>query len=166
MALAALAHAEEVVLMLAARMPHKEISQDELCRRLEWMKLLAGSDERISVATAAGGLYVEMVREARQVADIAEVGIVCGRDAAERAIGWDYGEGPGFTDQLKEFTLLVAPRMGRIKVEGPIASRIVELDLDENLQLLSSTEARGRFDAGERWEDIIPARIAAKISGF
>jgi hypothetical protein len=37
---------------------------------------------------------------------------MCGRDAAERIVGWDYGDGPPIQDQLNEFRLLVASREG------------------------------------------------------
>lgn len=163
MALAALDHAEEVVLTLAARMPHKEMAEGEVARRLEWMKLLAGADERISVAITNGGLFVEMAREARAAAGVDEVSIVCGRDAAERAIGWDYGDAPAFMEQLKEFTLLVAPRKRRLLVEDSLKPRIIELDLGARFQLQSSTEARERLAAGAAWEELVPERIAQRL---
>ncbi len=163
MALAALAHAEEVVLTLAARMPHKEIVEDEIARRLEWMRLLAEVDERISVALTGSGLFVEMARAARAAVQVEQVSIVCGRDAAERAIGWDYGSAPGFAEQLNEFTMLVAPRVGRMVVDDALRSCVVELHLEEAFQLLSSTEARQRIEAGARWEDLVPKRIAERL---
>ncbi|MBE0656532.1 MAG: hypothetical protein IH602_02525 [Bryobacteraceae bacterium] len=163
MALAALAHADEVVLTLAARMPHKQMASDEAARRLEWMRLLADCDQRVSVAMSDGGLFVEMAREARAASGVDEVSIVCGRDAAERAIDWDYGDSPGFEDQLKEFNLLVAPRLGHITVTGPLIERVTLLDLDERLQSLSSTETRRLIEAGAQWHDFVPERIAGLL---
>ena len=160
MALAALAHAEEVVLTLAARMPHKRMAADDAARRLEWMRLLADCDERVSVAVSEGGLFVEMAREARAASGVEEVSIVCGRDAAERAIGWDYGGAPAFGEQLREFTLLVAPRLGHIAIPEQMLGNVTLLDLDEQLQSLSSTEARRLIEAGARWQDLVPERIA------
>lgn len=160
MALAALAHADEVVLTLAARMPHKQMALDEVERRVEWMRLLAECDERVSVAVSDGGLFVEMAREARAASGIEQVSIVCGRDAAERAIGWDYGDAPTFEEQLREFTLLVAPRMGHIAIPEPMIGSVTLLDLDEQLQSLSSTEARLLIQKGTRWQDLVPERIA------
>ncbi len=164
MALAALAHADEVVLTLAARMPHKQLAAGETALRLEWMRLLAECDERVSVAVSDGGLFVEMAREARAASGVDEVSIVCGRDAAERAIGWDYGDAPAFSEQLREFSMLVAPRMGHIEVAGPLIERVTLLDLDEQLQSLSSTEARRRIETGAHWEEFVPAKIARRIS--
>ena len=163
MALVALDHADEVVLTLAARMPHKEMEPGEIERRLEWMRLLAEVDERISVALTGGGLFVDMARAAKAAAGVERVSIVCGRDAAERAMGWDYGDGAGFAEQLSEFTMLVAPRMGWLEVTETLAGRIVQIDLEEEFQQLSSTEARHRIAEGARWEDLIPARIAERL---
>lgn len=163
MALATLAHADEVVLTLAARMPHKQLAAGETALRLEWMRLLAECDERVSVAVSDGGLFVEMAREARAASGVDQVSIVCGRDAAERAIGWDYGDAPAFSEQLREFSMLVAPRMGHIEVAGPLIERVTLLDLDERLQSLSSTEARRLIEAGARWQDLVPDRIAEQF---
>lgn len=163
MALAALAYADEVALTLAARMPHKAMAAEEAARRLEWMRLLAECDQRVSVAVSDGGLFVEMAREARAAAGVDEVSIVCGRDAAERAIGWDYGDAPGFEEQLKEFTLLVAPRMGHIELAGPLVERVTLLSIDEQLQSLSSTETRRMIKSGARWQDLVPERIAEQL---
>ncbi len=163
MALAALAHADEVVLTLSTRMPHKSMDPAEVEQRLAWMRLLAEDDPRISVALCDAGLFVDMAREARTAAGVERVSIVCGRDAAERALLWDYGDLPGFGEQLSEFTLLVAPRLGKIEVGPTLAGRIEHLDLEEQFQALSSTEARQRMEAGERWEDLVPARIAARL---
>ena len=163
MAMAALSHADEVVLTLSTRMPHKAMDPAEVEQRLVWMRLLAEADTRISVALCEAGLFVDMAREARCAAGVEQVSIVCGRDAAERAISWDYGDAPGFAEQLTEFTLLVAPRLGQVEICPTLAERIVHLDLEEQFQLLSSTEARQRIEAGERWEDLVPARIAAML---
>jgi nicotinic acid mononucleotide adenylyltransferase len=163
MALAALSHADEVVLTLSMRMPHKAMEMAEAEQRLTWMRLLAEADPRISVALCDAGLFVDMAREARTAAGVEQVSIVCGRDAAERAFSWDYGDAPGFDEQLNEFTLLVAPRVGWIEISQALAERVVRLDLEEQFQLLSSTEARQRIDAAERWEDMVPARIAATL---
>jgi nicotinic acid mononucleotide adenylyltransferase len=166
MALAALDHADEVVLTLAARMPHKQMEAAEIERRLEWMRLLAEVDERISVALTGSGLFVDMARAARAAAGVERVSIVCGRDAAERAMGWDYGGGPGFDEQLNEFTMLVAPRLGWLAVDEALAGRVVQIELEEEYQLLSSTEARQRIEDGARWEDLVPARIAERLRAF
>ena len=61
---------------------------------------------------AEGGLFVEIAREARVHYPGAEIYLVCGRDAAERILTWDYGD-PEFAEKmLHEFGLLVAPRSG------------------------------------------------------
>ena len=160
MTLAALSHADEVVLALSTCMPHKSMEPAEVARRLEWMRLLAEDDDRISVAVFSSGLFVEMARDARRSSGIGEISIVCGRDAAERAFHWDYGDGPPFADQLNEFTLLVAPRSGHIDVPSPLVERIILLDLDRQLQSLSSTEARQRLVDGAAIEELVPGRIA------
>jgi len=165
MALAALAHANEVVLTLAVRMPHKAIGADEIGARLEWMRLLAEADDRISVATTVGGLFFEMAREARAATGIKHIGIVCGRDAAERAARWDYGDAPSFAVQLEEFTMLVAPRMGPMEAGDALKTHIIELELDAPAQLVSSTEARRLIAAGApEWKHLVPERIARRLA--
>src|SRR5690349_7898267 len=109
LARAALAHADEVVLVLPRVFPHKEYvgapfeaRAEMLCAALRW-------SEPISVASSDRGLFVEIAEECRDAygPDVA-LAFLCGRDAAERIAGWDYGRPDALAEMLRQFHLLVA----------------------------------------------------------
>ena len=48
---------------------------------------------RVSAAITEGGLFVEIAQECRAILGSGvQLAFVCGRDAAERMVTWDYGE--------------------------------------------------------------------------
>ncbi len=111
------------------------------------------------VETTDGGLFIEITREMRARERESEIYFVCGRDAAERILNWDYGE-PGFAERmLQEFGLLVAARQGEFTAPEPFAQRVIPLRLNGNFDDVSSTEVRRRIAAGEPWEDLVPEEI-------
>ena len=69
-------------------------------------------NDRLSAGVADGGLFVEIAREAREQYPGADIYLLCGRDAAERILTWDYGDPDFARKMLQEFKLLVAPRVG------------------------------------------------------
>lgn len=159
MALGALDHVEEVILTLPLAMPHKLLPDSEVRKRLAWLHALAASDPRLSVAVTRQGLLSGIARDARDTTGASRVAVLCGRDAAERALSWDYGGGPGFVQQMEEFDLLVAPRNGPFDAPESLRSRVTHIELDEALQRLSSTEARIRIECGLGVETIVPPAI-------
>jgi nicotinic acid mononucleotide adenylyltransferase len=156
MAHAALAVAEEVVWVLARAMPHKEMEGASFETRVRWMVWMASRHERFSAALSEGGLFVEMAREARAATGAGRVLVVCGRDAAERIVTWDYGTGEPIERQMEDFELLVAPRGGWYEPPERLAAGVHRLDLPAEFEEVSSTEVRRRMAAGEDWAELVP----------
>lgn len=159
MAEAALAHAPEVILVIARAMPHKAYEDPPFNRRAAWLRAICRSRAGFSAAVTEGGLFLEMAREARAATGAARVLVVCGRDAAERAVNWDYGGGPAIGEQLEEFELLVAPRGGPYEPPPALAARIHRLELPGGWEDVSSTEVRRRHARGESWRELVPEEM-------
>src|ERR1051325_5057741 len=113
LARAALSQVDEVVFVLPRVFPHKTYSGASFDERIEMLRAAVADNPAFSIATAEGGLFVEIARECRAAyGDGVTLSFLCGRDAAERIAGWDYGRPGAFPEMLREFELLVAPRSG------------------------------------------------------
>jgi nicotinate-nucleotide adenylyltransferase len=160
MAEAALAMVDEVLFALPRAFPHKEYTGSEFETRLEWLRAALAGYSRFSLAVTEGGLFVEIAREARTVYGAGtELLFLCGRDAAERIVGWDYGEGDGIHKQLEGFALVVAARGGVYEPPPQISNRVHALALPPGLDDVSSSEVRRRIRTGEPWRDLVPGSI-------
>src|SRR5947207_1957574 len=101
MAEAALSLADEVVFVLPRAFPHKEYSGAPFAARLAWLRAALAGNPRFSLAASDRGLFIDIAREAQAHYDPApELLVLCGRDAAERIVNWDYGEGEDIRKQL------------------------------------------------------------------
>lgn len=154
---------DEVLWVVPRKFPHKEYSGATLEQRLE---MLAASDlaEPCSIATSDGSLYFEIARECRShYSPSTRVYLLCGTDAAERILNWDYGR-PGVVDEmLNEVDLLVASRRRAFEAPAQYRDRITPLDLAEDFHLFSSTDVRERIRSGETWEHLVPREIVEKV---
>jgi nicotinic acid mononucleotide adenylyltransferase len=160
MAGAALAFAPEVALVLARAMPHKSYEGPSFDQRAAWLRALCASRPGLSAAATDGGLFLDIAREARAATGASRILLVCGRDAAERIVNWDYGPGiPPIAQQLDEFELLVAPRNGPFQPPPELAPRIHLLHLAPEWEHVSSTAARLQRTAGSAWDHLVPAEI-------
>jgi nicotinate-nucleotide adenylyltransferase len=160
MADAALATVDEVMFALPRAFPHKEYTGSEFGTRLEWLRAALAGYPRFSLAVTEGGLFIEIAQEARAVYGAGtELFFLCGRDAAERIVGWDYGEGDGIHKQLESFALLVAARGGVYEPPLEIRNRVHALALESGLDEVSSSEVRRRIRAGEPWRELVPGSI-------
>lgn len=139
--------------------PHKDFFGATLEQRLEMVRL-ATRDLECSVAPTAHGLFVEIAREYRERhGRDTRLFFLCGADAAERVIGWDYGE-PGFVERmLQELELLVAPRKGEYYPPDHLRKRVHALKMEDDHHSVSSTEVRERIARGEEWEYLVPESI-------
>jgi nicotinate-nucleotide adenylyltransferase len=161
---AALTMVDEVLFALPRRFPHKEYSGSEFEARLEWLHAALAGHPRFSLAMTEGGLFFEIAQEARAAyGGGTKLFLLCGRDAAERIVGWDYGEGKGIQKQLESFELLVASRGGVYEPPPQIRDRVRSLALPPELDDVSSSEVRRRIRAGERWRDLVPESITDLI---
>jgi nicotinic acid mononucleotide adenylyltransferase len=109
-------------------------------------------------------LFIEIARECRLEYGVGvELHFLCGRDAAERMIHWDYGEPSAIERMLDEFSLLVAARQGRYEAPGHLAHRIGELTVARDLDEISSTEVRERIRGAQAWEHLVPPAIHDEV---
>jgi nicotinate (nicotinamide) nucleotide adenylyltransferase len=160
---AAAAHVDEVLCVLPRELPHKPYFGATLEQRVELIEA-AGLPAAHAIGIADRGLFIEIAHECREHYG-AEAGLyfICGRDAAERVIGWDYGK-PGIHEEmLAEFDLLVAPRQGGYEPPPEWSGRVHELRVREDIGEVSSTEVRARIERGEPWEHLVPAAIAERV---
>jgi nicotinate-nucleotide adenylyltransferase len=155
---AALKTVDEVICVVPRVYPHKQFHGAALEDRIEMLRLAGG---QYRVETTAGGLFIDIARELRRTND--EISFICGRDAAERIIHWDYGEAGAIDKMLDEFSLLVAERGGAYQAPPHLRHRVRHLKLGADFSDISSTEVRRRIAAGEPWEHLVPAPIAAHV---
>ena len=161
LARAALAVADVVVFVLPRAFPHKPYAGAPFEDRVRMLLAAAAGEPRFAVAASAGGLFVEIARECVQAFPApARPAILCGRDAAERIVNWDYGEPGAFARMLHEFELLVAARGGAYTPPPGYARGISSLDLPGDLTAVSATEVRARIAAGEPFEHLLPPGVA------
>jgi nicotinate-nucleotide adenylyltransferase len=156
---AALTVVDEVVCVVPRSYPHKEFHGAALNQRVEMLRQASG---RYRVEVAAGGLYIDIARELQTRFPPSEMYFICGRDAAERILNWDYGEPRAIERILQEFQLLVAARQGELDPlpnhVHRMAHRVRALAM-ANFDEVSSTEVRRRIASGEPWEKLVPAPI-------
>ncbi len=164
LARAALASVDEVLFVLPRAFPHKAYAGASFEARARMLAAAVGDEPRFSIASADGGLFIEIARQCRQAygPDV-EVLILCGRDAAERAVNWDYGRLDAFLDQLREYRLLVAPRDGSYQPPPEFEDSIEALAAVEGCDEVSATEVRGRIRRGEPWEHLVPPPIVELV---
>jgi len=157
-------HVDEVLCVLPRTFPHKEYFGATLEQRLEMLALAEEGGLPYSVATSEAGLFLDIARECREhYGGGVQLPFICGRDAAERVLGWDYGR-PGVVEEmLREFQLLVAARQGEFEAPEQFRERIHRLQLRAGYDALSSTEVRERIARGDPWEHLVPETIVDRV---
>lgn len=157
---AALEWVDEVVFVLPRELPHKRYTGASFAERVEMLSACLDGAPAFSLASSQGGLFAEIAGECRQAyGPGAALRFLCGRDAAERAANWDYGQPGAFHEMLCGFDLLVAARGGFYQPAGDLAARVYPLRLDPGLEPVSATEVRRRVALGEPWEHMTPPAI-------
>jgi nicotinate-nucleotide adenylyltransferase len=162
---AAGAQVDELLCVVPSVLPHKDFFGATLEQRME---MLAALDDRAgvdcSIASSEKGLFIDIAHECREhYGPDTRLYFVCGRDAAERILGWDYGR-PGVVEEmLKEFELLVAARGGEFQPLVEFRHRVHPLDLRAAHDEVSSTEVRERITRGDPWEHLVPAAIVERV---
>lgn len=158
LAQAALEQVDEVVFVLPRVFPHKNYSGASFEDRLAMLRA-AATAPRFSIATADGALFIDIARECRVAyGEAVKLAFLCGRDAAERIAGWEYGRPGAFAEMLREFDLLVAPRDG-VYTPAPAFGDAVRCLAVEGVEAVSATEVRERARRGEPWEHMVPASV-------
>jgi len=149
---------DEVICIVPRAYPHKRFEGAGFEHRLAMLRV-AG----LPYTVTESGLFIDIARELRLARPEPEIYFLCGRDAAERVLHWDYGD-PGATERmLDEFGLLVAARQGRFDPPERWRGRVRALPVHGRFDEISSTEVRRRIAAGEAWEHLVPEPIVAMV---
>jgi len=157
LARAALDHLDRVLFVLPRHFPHKQYEDVPLAHRMEILISALQAEHRFSAAISDGGLFIEMVRECGpHYPEQTTIWMLCGRDAAERIVEWDYTDGPSLPQQLKEFGLLVAARQGDYIAPAHLRDHIRTLPLPTGYDHISATLIRRLIRNGEPWEHLVP----------
>jgi nicotinic acid mononucleotide adenylyltransferase len=156
---AARRHVDQVICVLPKALPHKEFHSATLDDRVAMLGALGAA-----VAISEAGLLMDIAREC---GDHFEAGtrlfFICGGDAAERIMNWDYGDGRTPAAVLRDFELLVAARGAPYVPPHEVRSRVHDLDLPPGYHAVSSTEVRDRIARGAAWEHLVPNEIVAHV---
>lgn len=157
LARAALSHVDEVVFVLPKLFPHKQYHGAPFAERVEMLRAAIEDEPAFSIASANGGLFLEIAAECRQAyGEDARLTFLCGRDAAERILNWDYGDPNAVTAMLRQFDLLVAARGGNLVTVLDFRHCVEILPLDGEFDHVSSTEVREQIAQGLPWEHLVP----------
>jgi cytidyltransferase-like protein len=155
---AALAVADAAIFALPSVLPHKEFTGATLEQRIDMLTRITRGNDRFGAALADGGLYIDIAREARLHFPDARIALLCGRDAAERIVAWNYGE-PGVIERmLDDFELLVASRHGSYQPPPHLRNAIRRFEAP-NLDEYSSTRVRDLVKEGGGWRGLTPEEI-------
>jgi nicotinate-nucleotide adenylyltransferase len=162
---AALGVVDEVVFVLPRQFPHKTYSGASLEQRMELLSLALAAHPRLSAAVSENGLFVEIAKECQDAygADV-RLSFLCGRDAAERIVNWDYGRPAAFTDMLRKFDLLVAARAGEYDPPQDVLASFCGLKLNGAFDHVSASEVRSRMANDEPWEHLVPEAARQRVS--
>ncbi len=157
-------HVDEVLCVLPRAFPHKQYFGATLEQRLEMLALAVDSGLGYSIASSEAGLFVDIARECREYyGNGVELKFICGRDAAERVLNWDYGREDAVEHMLQNFELLVAARQGEFQSPAPYGPRIHRLHMRPGYDAVSSTDIRERIARGESWEHLVPKEIIERV---
>jgi nicotinate-nucleotide adenylyltransferase len=159
---AALTRVDHVLFIVPRILPHKEFVGATFEERVNMLKTATADEDRWLVGTADGGLFVDIATEAKEHFPDADLWCVCGRDAAERIVNWDYGRPGAFAEMLNLFGLLVARRQGEYLPPEQFTHRIETLRMG-NFDEHSSTEVRERIQRGEPWKHLVPEPIVSEV---
>lgn len=155
---------DQVVFLVPRVLPHKAFEGASFDERVTMLQGALADDPAFAIASSEGGLVIEIARAFRAVCggDV-EIFVLCGRDAAERFVRWDYGELPSFSEQLREFQMLVASREGDYSVPLEYAGRIHCLEMPVGYDDDSSSAVRELIRDGGGWERLVPEGVARWI---
>jgi nicotinate-nucleotide adenylyltransferase len=161
---AALEHCDEILFVLPRALPHKDYGGVGFEDRLGLLQSVVETHPRFAAASSDGGLFLEIAEECREAygSDV-EIAFLCGRDAAERIVGWKYEREEMLAEMFGQFSLLVARRQGEYVAPLHLAARIRCLDIDLGWDAVSATQVRERIASGLEWRELVPEHIADDV---
>ncbi len=161
---AGLRELDQVIFVLPRNLPHKEYSGVSFEQRRELLLSAIRHEPRYTAAFPEAGLFIDIARELRpSVHHEAQLVFLCGRDAAERIVNWDYGSPGAFTRMLEEFHLWVASRNGDYLPPATLQSKIKAITPGIHCDHISATEVRERILRSEPWKELVPETIADEV---
>jgi nicotinate (nicotinamide) nucleotide adenylyltransferase len=167
LARAALSLVDEVVFVLPREFPHKAYVGAPFAQRVQMLQKATVGLPRLSIATSTHGLFVEIAQECREVyGENVRLTFLCGRDAAERIVNWDYGRPGAFLEMLRQFELLVAARDGEYAPPAEFRNAIRPLPLSGGFDDVSASEVRDRIARGKSWEHLVPSSVHRDVAAI
>lgn len=112
----ALQYVEAVYWILPASYPHKAWEGATMLQRERLLLQVTSARAEFGVAETEHGLFDQIAAEVRLSYPGSKLFFVCGRDAADRVLNWDYGDPEAIDRMLQGWSLLVAPRAGEPEV--------------------------------------------------
>ena len=148
---------DEVVFVLPRLFPHKHYSGASFEDRIQLLLDSTAMEESFSVASTSRGLFADIAAGCRDAYGTqVRLSFLGGRDAAERIVGWDYGERGAIAGMLRDFDLLVAARDGVYRPPEDVAQGVRQLAVGADIQAVSASGIRDRIAAGLPWEHLVP----------
>ena len=155
---------DQVVFLLPTEFPHKPYTGASFEDRIAMLQDAAGNEPAFAIASSGRGLFIDIAREFRAgCGSGTELFFLCGKDAAERIVNWDYGSGPSFNEQLNEYRLLVASRRGEYEVPPQYRDKILPIDLPLSWDDCSASQVREAIAQGGDWRRWVPETVAQRI---
>jgi nicotinate-nucleotide adenylyltransferase len=161
---------DEVIFVLSRALPNKPLVEVSVEQRLEMMRLGSRGIPYISLGVCSHGLFLDIYIALQQIyPQKPEIFFITGRDAAERILTWPYDDpAAALAKMFASFQLLVFERQGKFKLPGDAwvqkyRNRIRPLEIEDNLDTISSTEVRKRVSEGRSITELIPVEVAAFI---
>jgi nicotinate (nicotinamide) nucleotide adenylyltransferase len=162
LARAALSAVDNVLFVLPRLFPHKPYEGASLDERVSMLRTVTSCEPRLSAAVSVQGLFIEIAHEAREHFPSSSLFFICGRDAADRIVNWNYGEPGAIERMLEDFHLLVAPRQGVYTPPAHLSQAVHRLAL-EDYDECSSSHVREAIRAGSGWKHLVPEEIAGAV---
>ena len=155
----------QVVLVLARKMPHKQIQIPDVDARLGWLARIAAERPGWAACSCPTGLVIDVVKAfRRETGPACQLFVIAGRDAAERWVSWDYGKGETFAQQLGRFELLVGSRDRGYRPPRGLRDKIHTFEMAESHRQTSSSSVREAILHGIPWRHMVPREIWEDVS--
>lgn len=155
---------DEVLFVLPRSFPHKEYRGATFEQRLSMLQTLIDERPRFGLATSDRALFIDLARECHsELGTDVDLWFLCGRDAAERIVNWDYGTAGAIDQMLSEFGLLVVRRKGEYVPPPHLRDRIQTLET-EDCSEVSATRVRELVQSGGGWRQMVPEEIASMVA--
>jgi len=157
-------HLDQIIFLLPEVFPHKEYTGASFQERLALLQAALTAEQQCAIASSARGLFIEIANAVRdKYGPGVEIHLICGRDAAERIVNWDYADGPDFARQLEQFQMLVGSRGEGYDVPAGLVGRIHRVEMPPGLGEVSATEVRLAISRDDAWQHLVPAAVADQI---